>query len=102
MDYGREHLAEVVESALGRFRFDRDSLTRYFALLRYGFTAEYQQGLRRFYELAYEAGELARGAGAALHRRVARSPRGRDGRRPGGGRRAPAPPPQAPARRCAS
>ena len=59
MDYGREHLSEVVDSALGRFRFDRAGLTRYFAVLRYDFTAEYRRGLRRFYELAHEAGELA-------------------------------------------
>ncbi len=58
MDYGREHLPEVVESALGRYRFDRESLTRYFALLRYGFPEEYQHGLCRFFELAHEAGEL--------------------------------------------
>jgi chorismate dehydratase len=58
MDYGRERLPQVVESALGQFPFDRDSLTRYFELLRYDFTPEYQQGLRRFYELAYQAGEL--------------------------------------------
>jgi chorismate dehydratase len=58
MDYGREHLSEV-DSALGRFRFDHAALTRYFAILRYDFTAEYRRGLRRFYELAHEAGELA-------------------------------------------
>lgn len=58
MDYGREHLSEVVESAVGRFPFDRDSLARYFTLLRYDFGPDYQQGLRRFYELAYETGEL--------------------------------------------
>jgi chorismate dehydratase len=59
MDYGREHLSEVVDAALGSYHYDRDSLTRYFALLRYGFTEEYQRGLLRFYELAHEAGELA-------------------------------------------
>jgi chorismate dehydratase len=59
MDYGREHLAEVVESALARFRFDRDSLTRYFSLLRYEFTEEYRSGLHLFFELAHRAGELA-------------------------------------------
>jgi len=58
MDYGRDHLSEVVESALGRYRFDRAGLTRYFARLRYDFTAEYREGLARFYELAHEAGEL--------------------------------------------
>jgi chorismate dehydratase len=58
MDYGRDHLAEVVESAMGRHRFDRAGLTRYFARLRYDFTAEYSEGLARFYELAYQAGEL--------------------------------------------
>lgn len=57
-DYGCERLPEVVESALGRYRFDRETLTRYFSLLHYGFTEEYQRGLVRFYELAYEAGEL--------------------------------------------
>lgn len=58
MDYGRDHLDEVVDSAVGLYRFDHDSLTRYFALLHYDFTPDYQQGLRRFYELAHEAGEL--------------------------------------------
>ena len=58
LDYARAHRSEVVESALGRYRFDRAGLTRYFARLRYDFTAEYREGLARFYELAYEAGEL--------------------------------------------
>ncbi len=58
MDFGRDHLAEVVESALGRYRFDRAGLTRYFARLSYDFTAEYREGLARFYQLAHEAGEL--------------------------------------------
>jgi chorismate dehydratase len=58
MDYGRDHLSEVVDAALGRFRFDRADLTRYFALLHYDFTEEYRGGLRRFFELALEAGEL--------------------------------------------
>ena len=49
----------MVESALGRYRFDRAGLTRYFARLRYDFTDEYRRGLARFYELAHEAGELA-------------------------------------------
>jgi len=59
MDYGREHLPDVVESAAGKYPFDRQNLARYFALLRYGFSAEYRQGLKRFYELAYQAGELS-------------------------------------------
>jgi chorismate dehydratase len=58
MDYGRDNLDKVVESALGRYRFDRMGLTRYFARLSYDFTAEYRAGLARFYQLAYEAGEL--------------------------------------------
>jgi hypothetical protein len=58
MDYGRDHLPEVVESAAGQFAFDRDSMARYFSLLRYDFTGEYQRGLLRFYELAHQAGEL--------------------------------------------
>jgi chorismate dehydratase len=58
MDYGRDHLSEVVESALGQYRFERVCLTRYFARLQYDFTAEYREGLTRFYELACEAGEL--------------------------------------------
>ena len=58
LDHGREHLPEVVDSALALYPFDRESLARYFTLLHYEFTEEYQRGLRRFYELAYEAGEL--------------------------------------------
>jgi chorismate dehydratase len=58
LDHARRHKDDVVESALGLYRFDRESLSRYFALLRYEFGEEYQRGLRRFYELAYEAGEL--------------------------------------------
>ncbi len=58
MDYGREHLPEVVEAALGRSRLDRAGLARYFGVLRYDFGDEYQAGLRRFYELAHQAGEL--------------------------------------------
>jgi chorismate dehydratase len=58
MDYGRDHLSEVVESALGRYRFEQACLTRYFARLHYDFTGEYREGLSRFYELACEAGEL--------------------------------------------
>lgn len=58
MDYGREHLSEVVESALGHYRLDRASLARYFARLRYDFTEEYREGLIRFCSLAHEAGEL--------------------------------------------
>ncbi len=58
MDYGREHHAEVVEGAVGRSRLDRKGLARYFAILRYDFPPLYRDGLRRFYELAHEAGEL--------------------------------------------
>jgi chorismate dehydratase len=59
MDYGREHPTEVVDAALAGYHYDRDSLNRYFELLHYGFAAEYQKGLLRFYELAHQAGELA-------------------------------------------
>jgi len=59
MDYGREHLPEVVAAAAGRFRFDQAGLTRYFSVLRYDFPQEYRDGLQRFCELALEAGELA-------------------------------------------
>ncbi len=58
LGYARDHRSEVVESALGRYRFDRACLTRYFARLRYDFTPEYREGLTRFYDLAHEAGEL--------------------------------------------
>ena len=59
MNYGREHLPEVVHSAAGHFRFGVDCLTRYFQVLHYDFPVDYQLGLRRFFELAHEAGELA-------------------------------------------
>lgn len=55
----RADLDEVVESALGLWRFDRPCLDRYFDVLQYGFSHEYRRGLERFYELAHEAGELA-------------------------------------------
>lgn len=55
----RADLGEVVESALGLWRFDRPCLDRYFDVLQYGFSDEYRRGLERFYQLAYEAGELA-------------------------------------------
>jgi chorismate dehydratase len=58
MNYGREHQAEVVEGVLRRSRLERPALTRYFDILHYDFPPVYQQGLRRFYELAYEVGEL--------------------------------------------
>jgi chorismate dehydratase len=58
MDYGREHLPEVVASAAGHFRFDRPSLTRYFSVLQYDFTTEHRAGLARFFQMAKEAGEL--------------------------------------------
>ncbi len=55
----RADVDEVVESALGLWRFDRPCLDRYFEVLKYGFSDEYRRGLERFYELAHEAGELA-------------------------------------------
>jgi chorismate dehydratase len=58
MHYGRERVHEVVAAAVGRFRFDRAGLTRYFSVLQYDFTPEHHLGLRRFFELAHEAGEL--------------------------------------------
>jgi chorismate dehydratase len=59
MDYGRAHLAEVVQAALDHCRFDQASLDRYFSILYYGFAPEYEAGLRRFYELAFRAGEIS-------------------------------------------
>lgn len=58
MDYGRRHLPQVVSSALGRYPFTHEELSRYFALLHYDFPPAYQHGLLLFYELAHEAGEL--------------------------------------------
>lgn len=57
--HSRERLSEVVAAAMEGSRFDGPSLDRYFSMLYYGFGEEYERGLRRFYELAYEAGELA-------------------------------------------
>ncbi len=58
MAYSRGKAADMVESAQGRYRFGRSCLTRYFEVLHYGFEDAFQEGLRRFYELAHEAGEL--------------------------------------------
>ncbi|MHB0980205.1 MAG: menaquinone biosynthetic enzyme MqnA/MqnD family protein [Thermoleophilia bacterium] len=54
----RDGMADVVDSALGLWPFDRPCLDRYFEALKFGFGEDYQRGLRRFYELALEAGEL--------------------------------------------
>jgi chorismate dehydratase len=59
MDYSRRHAAQVVEGARHLSRFDAASLDRYFTVLHYGFAPEYEAGLRRFYELAHQAGEIA-------------------------------------------
>jgi chorismate dehydratase len=59
MDYSRSHAAQVVEGARHLSHFDTASLDRYFTVLRYGFAPEYEAGLRRFYELAHRAGEIA-------------------------------------------
>jgi chorismate dehydratase len=58
MDASRSAKDEVVDSALGGWPFDRPCLDRYFEVLKYGFDEEYREGLRRFYQLAFEAGEL--------------------------------------------
>jgi len=58
IDASRDAKAEVVDSALGLWPFDRPCLDRYFEVLKYGFGEDYQGGLRRFYQLAFEAGEL--------------------------------------------
>lgn len=58
MDYSRDRSEAMVESARGRYRFGRSCLTRYFDVLHYGFGEQYQAGLQRFYQMAYEAGEL--------------------------------------------
>jgi len=58
MGVGRERADEVVDAAAGISRFGRDCLQRYFRMLHYGFEPEYRMGLRRYYELAHEAGEL--------------------------------------------
>ncbi|MHB9150073.1 MAG: menaquinone biosynthetic enzyme MqnA/MqnD family protein [Thermoleophilia bacterium] len=54
----RAGIAEVVDSALTLWPFERPCLDRYFEVLEYGFDPDYQAGLRRFYQLAFEAGEL--------------------------------------------
>jgi chorismate dehydratase len=59
MDEARQCEEQMVESAVGLCRFDRPCLSRYFRVLHYGFSADYQAGLLRFFELAHEAGELA-------------------------------------------
>lgn len=58
IEASRDAQAEVVDSALGLWPFDRPCLDRYFEVLKYGLGEDYQRGLRRFYELAFEAGEL--------------------------------------------
>jgi len=59
MDYSRQAAPRVVQAASVLWRFDRPCLDRYFEVLHYGFSERYREGLRKFFELAYEAGELA-------------------------------------------
>jgi len=59
MDYSREAASRVVQAASELWRFDRPCLDRYFQVLHYGFSEEYREGLRMFFDLAYRAGELA-------------------------------------------
>ena len=68
MGVGRERADEVVDAAAGISRFGRDCLERYFRMLHYGFETEYQTGLRRYYELAHEAGELVELPGCVFWR----------------------------------
>jgi chorismate dehydratase len=84
LDYGREHLSQVVDSALDRFRFDRAGLTRYFGVLRYDFTEEYRAGLRCFYLLAHEAGELEEVPELRFIDEVVRAGQGAEALVPGG------------------
>lgn len=58
-EYSRAHAEELVEAASGHWPFDASALRRYFEVLKYGFGPEYRRGLQRFYELAYETGELS-------------------------------------------
>ena len=79
----------------GCIRFDRESLTRYFALLHYDFTEEYQTGTAPVLRAGLRGRRVGGGAGAALHRRGLRG-------RPAGARgRAPAEPAGAAGRRRA-
>jgi len=57
MDVSLTEEAALVQSALGRYRFGRSCMTRYFRLLQYDFTPDFQAGLLRYYQLAHEAGE---------------------------------------------
>ena len=68
LDYARNHRSEVVESALGRYRFDRAGLTRYFVRLRYDFTEEYREGLDPVLPTGPRSRRAGRGAATPLHR----------------------------------
>lgn len=58
IEYSRANVSALVQRALGKYRFGRSCLERYFGVLHYGFEPVYQAGLERFYRLAYEAGEI--------------------------------------------
>jgi len=58
-DYSRTHMEELVKAASDHWAFGAPALSRYFGVLKYGFDSEYRRGLERFYQLAYEAGELS-------------------------------------------
>lgn len=59
MDVSLKSEAALVQSALGHYRFGESCLTRYFRVLQYDFNLDFQAGLRRYYQLAHEAGEIS-------------------------------------------
>ncbi len=58
MDYSMRNLREVVEYAAKWEPFDREFLAAYFRSLHFGFEEEYKNGLRLFYSMAKDIGEL--------------------------------------------
>lgn len=58
--WGRAHRSEVVEHARQKLFLSRDYMSRYFRDLNYDLDEPKLAGLRRYYELAAELGEVAR------------------------------------------
>lgn len=57
--FGLEHLAEAVDTQIGKVPFTSEQITNYLRLLDYRFPPEYQKALLTYYELAWKMGLIA-------------------------------------------
>lgn len=59
-DYAMTHMDELVAEALQRRNLPREAVVEHFTQIRHHFTAPYKRGLKRYFELACQIGEIDR------------------------------------------